>query len=253
VLDAITENLNAGTEGYLNLTIKNTGAEAGKRATVKILRNGNSPVIPTDSMVFVGEFPINGIVNCRYKVAISTDAESQAYPVDVVVSYENTEGDQVTSVPETIGVPVGGKIGFVVISLPPMISPGESVVIEIIYRNTGNSTAYNAQARLNAVDPFVCTDTGAYLGDIPPGGQATARYAVRASDQAEPKTYNTDTEIRYRDSLDNSQISDKFTTGIQVVARRDSGTVMGILPVLVIIVLAIAGVGYYLFVKKKKK
>ena len=253
VLDAVTENLNVGTEGYLNLTIKNNGAEAGKRATVKILRNGNSPVIPTDSMVYVGEFPVNGVVNCRYKVAISTDAESQAYPVDVVVSYENTEGDAVTSVPETIGVPVGDKIGFSMSSPPPTLSPGKSAVIEIVYRNTGNSTAYNAQARLNAVDPFVCTDNGAYLGDIPSGGQATARYALSASDQAEPKTYSLDTEIRYRDSLDNSQISDKFTTDIQVVATQDSGSVMGMLPVLVVIVLVVAGAGYYLFVMRKKK
>ena len=59
VLEAVPENLNVGTGGYLNLTLKNTGFEDGKKATVKILRNGNSPIIPTDSSVFIGDFPRN--------------------------------------------------------------------------------------------------------------------------------------------------------------------------------------------------
>ncbi len=35
VLEAVPENLNVGSEGYLNLKIKNTGFEDGKKASVK--------------------------------------------------------------------------------------------------------------------------------------------------------------------------------------------------------------------------
>ncbi len=84
VLDAVPENLNIGSEGYLNLTIKNIGSEDGKKASVKIRRNGASPIIPTDSSVFIGDFPHNSTVTCRYKVAVSGDAEKQSYPVDVL-------------------------------------------------------------------------------------------------------------------------------------------------------------------------
>jgi len=43
---------------------------------------------------------------------VSSDAEEQAYPVDLVISYENRDGDEVSSAAETIGIPVGGKIIF---------------------------------------------------------------------------------------------------------------------------------------------
>ena len=81
----LPENLNVGSEGYLNLKIKNIGFEDGKKASLKIIRNGASPLIPTDNSVFIGDFPRNGTVTSRYKVAVSNEAEKQSYPVDVLV------------------------------------------------------------------------------------------------------------------------------------------------------------------------
>ena len=252
VLDAVPENLNVGTEGYLDLTIKNIGSVDGKKATVKIIRNGNSPIIPTDSNVFVGDFPQNSTISCRYKVAVSSDAGSETYPIDVAVVYVNPEGDTVTSVYDTFGVPVGGKIRFAVTSPPATVYPGETTVIEIVYQNTGTSTAYNAQARLNAVQPFTSTDNSAFLGDIQPGGRATARYALSSDSMANLSTYALDTEIRCRDSLDNSQISDVFKIDVHVVARPGSSSAMQMVPVIVLIAAILVGAGYYVFVKRKK-
>ena len=87
ILEAAPENLNVGSEGFLNLKIKNTGFEDGRKVIVKIVRNGASPIIPTDSGVFIGDFPRNSTVTSKYKVAISSDAEKQTYPVDVVIRY----------------------------------------------------------------------------------------------------------------------------------------------------------------------
>ncbi|MEI8331867.1 MAG: hypothetical protein WCF90_09535 [Methanomicrobiales archaeon] len=70
VLHAVPESLNLGSGGSLNLTIKNTGIEDGKKAMVKNLQKGLNPIIPTDISVFVGGFPAYGIITCRYKVAI---------------------------------------------------------------------------------------------------------------------------------------------------------------------------------------
>jgi hypothetical protein len=252
VLDAVPENLNVGTEGYLDLTIKNTGSVDGRKATVKIIRNGNSPVIPTDSSVFVGDFPQDSTISCRYKVAVSSEAGAQTYPIDVAVVYVNPEGDTVTSAYDTVGVPVGGKIRFAVASPPATVYPGEPTVIEIVYQNTGTSTAYNAQARLNAVQPFTSTDNNAFLGDIQPGGRVTARYALSSDGLANLTTYALDTEIRYRDSLDNSQISDVFKIDVHVVARPGSGSAMQMVPVIVLIAAILVGAGYYIFVKRKQ-
>ena len=252
VLHAVPENLNVGSEGYLDLTIKNTGPDDGKKATVKLLRNGNSPVIPTDSNVYIGDFPQDGTVTCRYKVAISDDAENQTYPVDVVVSYENQDGDMVTSASDTVGVPVLGKLTFAVISDPATVTPGSDNTIAVQYRNTGIQTAYNAQARLSAVDPFTSSDNTAYLGDLKPGDTATAYYDISTDSAAPPQDHALDTEVRYHDVLDNSQVSDTFKVDIRVVPSSQVGGIAVFLPVLLIAVIVI-GAGYYLLVMRKKK
>ena len=253
VVEAVPENLMVGTEGYLNLTIKNIGSVDGKKATVKITRNGNSPIIPTDSSVFVGDFFSGSTISCQYKIAASSQAQAQTYPVDVAVTYVNDRGDIVTSVSDTVGVPVGGKINFNISGSAPTIAVGETTVINLTYRNTGTTTAYHAQARLNVVAPFSSSDTGAYLGDISPGGLAVARYALTVDSAATPATYHLDTEVRYRDALDNSQISDSFAADIQVLPRPASASLNQVIPIILVIVVVAIGAGYYLLVMRRQQ
>ena len=244
-----TEQLNAGNEGYIIFTVQNAGFEDAQSAIVKIARNGNSPVTPTDSSVYIGDLPMNGTAEARFKVAISRDAGEQTYPLDLYLVYTNLEGDTVESDRVTIGVPVGGKIDFAVISSPQEVKAGQKTVIEVEYENTGAATAYSAQARISAVDPFTSNDDTAFLGDLHPGDKALARYEVSIDQSATKKEYGLDSEIRYRDALDNSQISDTMKVRIVV------GESAGINPLLIIVVIlaVLGGAAYYVFVHKKKK
>ena len=124
VVEAVPELLSVGSEGYLNLKILNTGPENGEKAVVKLLRNGNSPVIPTDSSVYIGSFKSGETVACRYKVSIAKDAMNQTYPVDLVVTYTNREGAIVSSASTTIGVPVNAKTAFSIVSPVPEVPAG---------------------------------------------------------------------------------------------------------------------------------
>jgi hypothetical protein len=253
VLEAVPEALNVGTEGFLTLRIKNTGSENGKQATVKVTRNGASPVIPTDSSVFVGDFPSGGIIDCRYKVAVSSNAEMQTYPVDVAVTYENDEGEIITSEPFTIGIPVGGRTAFTVASAPSVLTAGSKGVISVDYQNSGSATVYKAQARISAVDPFMTNDNTAYLGDLKPGETATARYGMSVNSEAMPGEYVLDSEVRFRDALDNSQVSDTVKVQVQVGERPGAGDPVTGPLVALLIVAVIIGAGYYVLVMRKKK
>jgi hypothetical protein len=251
VLDVVPENLNVGSEGYLSLKIKNTGLEDGKKASVKLIRNGASPLIPTDNSVFIGDFPSDGTVTCRYRISVSSDAEQQIYPVDVVVAYENRDGDVVSSAAETLGVPVGGKITFT--SEAVQVVQGSQGVIQVIYTNSGTTTAYKAQARLSAVKPFASSDDTAYLGDLKPGETGVARYQFSVDGIAAVKEYSLDTEVRYRDVLDNSQISDTFNVPVKVLEKPASNGLMPVLATVGVIALIGCGAGYYLLVMRRKK
>jgi len=81
----------------------------------------------------------------------------------------------------------------------------------------------------------------------------TAQYAITAANSAAPGTYALDTEVRYRDALDNSQISDTFKAPVNVVLQPESAGLLQIPAALTLIVLILIGAGYYTFVMRKKK
>jgi len=245
--------LNVGTEGYLDLNVTNSGGEDAHDAIIKIQRNGNSPVTPTDSSVYIGDFPAGNSTVCRFKVSVSRDAEAQEYPVEVIALYKNHEGDTVTSAPVTVGIPVHGRIGFDVVTVDSKMSAGKKKVIEVTYRNSGDATAFNAQARISVVDPFTSNDDSAYLGDIGPGKTAVARYEIGVSSDAVAKEYALDSEVRYRDSLDNSQISDTVKVPVTVVQPTAAEGIMGNLVFIIAGIIVVAAAGYYLLVMRKKK
>ncbi len=252
VLSSTAGSLSIGTEGYLNLTVRNDGSEDGKKATVQVTRSGSSPVIPTDSSVFVGDFPSGGVVACMYKVAVSNDADAQTYPVDVSVTYEDREGSVITSDTVTIGVPVGGKAGFAITSDPPAIAAGQTRVITVEYRNTGSTTVYHAQTRISAVPPVSSDDDTAYLGTLQPGETAVARFAISALSDAEPGTITLNSEVRYKDALANSQISDTIKVPVTILPPSGGITLPG-MATLVLIAAGLLCAGYYLLVMRKKK
>jgi hypothetical protein len=252
VLSALPEHLNAGSTGYIDMRIKNTGSYDGKKAIVKILPTVNSTILPTDNSVYIGDFPSGSTVEARYKVAISSDAERQSYPVDVVVVYENMEGDLVTSRTSTIGIPVGGKVDFAVVSPPAEMNPGDKKVITVEYKNTGETKVYSARARINPVDPFTSNDDNAYLGDIDPGESAVASYEVIVDHSATIKEYGLDAEIRYMDALDNTYVSDILKVQINVNSPTGINALLSNPGYILIIVVGIIGIALLIRNYRKK-
>lgn len=251
VLGVRSESLNVGTEGYVYLTLKNVGHDTANKAVAKVVRNGASPLIPTDGSAYIGTFEPGETVDVKFKVSVSDNAEPQSYPLDVVVTYEDYEEKTATSKVVTIGLPVGGKIDFKVASPTVTLNPGGKSILEVVYKNTGAAKVYNAQARISAVDPFTSNDDTAYLGDLAPGETATARFEVSIDADATLKEYGIDSEIRYRDDLDNSKISD--TMKVRVALEKKSGAIFTNPVFLAVIAAVIIGAGYYIFVYRKKR
>ena len=250
-------NLNAGIEGYVNLTVQNVGSDDGQNAVIRIQQNGQSPVTPTEGSVYVGDFPVGAVVNCTFRAMVASDAQQKTYPLDVLVYYKNYEGDYVNSPIETVGVPVGQKVDFTVTSVSTSITPGANAVITVQYQNTGGTTAYNAEARISAVDPFTSNDDTAFLGTMAPGDIRTASFDVSVDPSATVKEYGLDSEVLYQDALDNQFTSDPLKVDVEVVPVPSVVTQLGLpalgLPGLVAIILAVLAVaGYVIYVKRFK-
>ncbi|MCX6693765.1 MAG: S-layer protein [Methanomicrobiales archaeon] len=253
VISSRTEHLNVGNEGYISLEVRNIGFENATSSVLKVARNGLSPIVPTDSNIFLGDLPAGGAASARFKVSVARDAQAAEYPVDLVLTYKNPEGDTVRTELVTIGVPVSGKVTYLVVSPPASISPGQKGVITIEYRNTGDAVAYNAQARISAVDPFTSNDDTAFLGDMKPGESALARYEVSVDRDATEKEYALDSEVRYRDALDNNQISDTIKVRVQVAPRTGLDALPGGPLILVGLIIVIAVCGYFVYRRMSRR
>ena len=131
------------------------------------------------------------------------------------VTYTNSEGNTVTSALDTVGVPVAGKLSFIVTSPPAVVTQGSNSVISVEYQNTGTITANNAEARLSTYGPLSSSDTLAYLGDIPPGGKATARYAISVAGGATPGT----TPLTLKSGTAMNSITARFLIPLQLMCR----------------------------------
>ncbi len=251
VISSKFRDLNAGTEGSVTLEVKNIGHEDGKKAILTLARNDGSPVVPTEGSAYIGDFPAGGTATAVFRASVSDSAEAQTYPLDVYVRYENSDGDIISSDVETIGVPVGGKIKFVIVSDSESVSPGQKKTIRVQFRNTGGATAYQAQARVSMVDPFSSSDDTAYLGDVAPGETKEAAFLVSVDKTATLKKYGIDAEVRYNDAFDNQVISDPIKLGLTVA--EDSGLVAGLLKnpiVLAVLAAIIIGAGYVIYRKR---
>ncbi len=247
-----TEGLNAGIEGYIFLTVKNVGSDDGQNAVIRIQQNGQSPVTPTDGSFYVGDFPVGAVANCTFRAQVASDAQQKTYPLDVLVYYKNYEGDYVDSPIETIGVPVGQKVDFAVTPIAANVTPGANAVITVQFQNTGGITAYNAEARISAVDPFTSNDDTAFLGTMAPGDIRTASFAVSVDPDATVKEYGLDSEVLYRDALDNQFTSDPLKVNVEVVPTKTVVSLIGLPGLIAIILIVLAIAGYVIYVKRFK-
>jgi hypothetical protein len=192
-------------------------------------------------------------VTCRYKVSVSKDATNQTYPVDLAVTYTNHEGVVVTSQKTTVGVPVNDKPAFTVISPVPAVPRGADSTIGVVYRNDGSVAVRDAQVRLQPHNPVTASDNNAFLGDIAPGETATALFVIRAEPEAETGKFSLDSSIRYRDLKGTSIESDPVPVQLEIVPAAGGFTALpgGTVTVALVIVLIIAGAGFFLYQRKK--
>ena len=244
VTNVQADTLNAGIEGYVNLTVKNVGSDDGQNAVVLIQQNDNSPITPDEGSVYIGDFPVGAVANCSFRVAVASTAQQKTYPLDVLVTSKNYEGDYVNSPVETIGVPVGQKVQFSVTPVSASVRPGANTVITYLFQNTGGTTAYNAEARISAVDPFTSNDDTAFLGTMAPGDSRTASFDVSIDSGATVKEYGLDSEVLYYDNLNNLFTSDPLKVSVEVVPAPSLTNAIGI-PGLVAIILAILAIAGY--------
>jgi hypothetical protein len=132
----------------------------------------------------------------------------------------------------------------------PEVPGGSESTIDVIYRNTGKVTVYDASARITPHDPVTASDNNAFLGDIAPGETATATFVLAAHKDAAAGEQTFDSTIRFRDATGISISSDPVPVKLNIVPSAG-----GISPLLIFGILAviIAGAAFIVYRQKNSK
>jgi hypothetical protein len=247
VIDVESLGLHAGGEGYLAVTMNNTGKDTGRDASVFLVPSGVSPLVPSTNGIYIGNFAPGNTTTARFKITVAQDADpTQTYPIAVYLKYTDFEGKIVQSPVVSTGMNFKEKVRFQAQKDAIIIHPGKTDVVNVTYTNVGSQPAFNAQARISVVDPFTSEDDTAYLGTIKPGQSATALFSIKTDGKATPKIYSIDSEIQYTDLSNTEYTSDS----IPVLANVETDTA-SVLPI-VMVILVIAGVIAYIVYRKSR-
>lgn len=253
VISEHSENMVPDTQGYLVLEIMNTGYSTGEDVSFSIVPSNNVTFQMVDSSLYVKRFSPGNVTTLKARIAVKDHTGAGSYPALLVGQYRDTEGVVRNTQSVPVGITVSKGAVFEAITKDLTISPGGTETITVAYRNTGDTPAYNAQARLignQILEPV--TDTVS-LGLVRPGETKTAQFVISAKSALAGKQYIIDTDVKYRDELDAPMLSDNMSFGVAVIQPSGIAAITSNPVILIIIAGALVIIIYVIWRLRKRK
>ncbi len=230
----------AGSKGDFVVDIKLTRAVENLRVKLEV----QPPLTAIVSETYIGD--VDNACEAKFKVKASGDAEQAVYPAKLKLTY--SLGGKEQSKELDVGIVVHPKMKFE-LEGKGVIPAGEEKIVTVTIRNAGAFAIRDATARITVVDPFSTTDDTAYIGNLEPGEAKNVSFKIKVDDDATPKMYALNLEVKYRDPSDEWVISDPVKMPIEVVEYKGipKGLLYGLL-----IAAVVAGAAIYNRVKKNQ-
>ncbi len=139
---------------------------------------------------------------------------------------------------ETLRIPVSVKSEpkFEVTNVSGSLVQGESKVIEVTYKNTRESVAKDALARIIVMSPLSTEKSIVRLGDIGPGEKKTASFEIKADQDAIVKKYGINSEIKYVDDDGDTIFSESMKVDLPLESTEKKFSTTGIAIILIIVI-----------------
>ncbi len=139
---------------------------------------------------------------------------------------------------ETLRIPVSVKSEpkFEVTNVSGSLVQGESKVIEVTYKNTRESVAKDALARIIVMSPLSTEKSIVRLGDIGPGEEKTASFEIKADQDAIVKKYGINSEIKYVDDDGDTIFSESMKVNLPLESTEKKFSTTGIAIILIIVI-----------------
>jgi hypothetical protein len=182
------------------------------------------------------------VLNLTYQYQY--DVKVEGYP-DQKIDYLYVTKNQTSP----INIVIKPKSFFEITNVISRLIPGEQSILSITYKNIGSETANDAVARISVVDPFSTNDDQAFLGTLKPNESYQAQFTITMDDDALPKTYGINTEVKYRDKHGGIRISDVMKASVQAFEPVPLSEKIGTVGYIMIIVVVLGVIGLFIYSK----
>ncbi len=259
-LNANQKRINDSTEETIALaeveeekestTAKNI--EAGLQSETKYIE-----VESTANLQSVEELETGHTATLSYTIKIDSDAPAGNYELLLPVRYQYQANVKTVTADainlgltdveyareyntktETLRIPISVKSEpkFEVTNVSGSLVQGESKVIEVTYKNTRESVAKDALARIIVMSPLSTEKSIVRIGDLGPGEEKTASFEISADQDAIVKNYGINSEIKYVDEDGDTTFSESMKVNVPLEATEKKFSITGIAIILIIVI-----------------
>jgi hypothetical protein len=214
-------------------------------------------VEPTANFQSLGELETGHTAPLNYTIKIDSDTPAGNYELLLPVTYQyqanvrTVTSDAINlgltgvefsreykTKTETLKIPVSIKREpkFEVTNVSGSLMQGESKVIEVTYKNTRESVAKDALARIIVMSPLSTEKSIVRLGDIAPGEEKAASFQITADQDAIVKNYGINSEIKYLDDDGDTKFSESMKVNLSLEAAEKKFSTTGIAIILIIVI-----------------
>ena len=138
------------------------------------------------------------------------------------------------------------SLKFEVADIEANLLPGAHKDIKVVFTNSDNKVARDAEAQLSAEGPLSLTQNNSFLGTIRPDETATGTFGLKVAGDAIPTTYALDAVIKYTDENGNEYITKKIKVPIVIRSSLSISEFISSNFVGVIIGLALMGIIWFI-------
>jgi hypothetical protein len=202
----VDSNARVGATGTVDVTLRNTGSEAARNATVT-LTSRNSDVTfgqSTSSSRFVdGAWGPGENRTVSYRLRATPSASQQEYAFDASVTYDDENGVTTQSQSVSLGVTPAPEQTFAVDSVENSVRVGDEGTVALTLRNDGPITVRDATVTVQSTTSKVVFGGSAsasrYVGTWAPNETRRVFVNATALPDAETRNYSMQTTVAYED------------------------------------------------------
>lgn len=203
-----TNELFAGDTGSLGFTIKNTGTQTARNATIRLASGASglyfgSPATPSrENGVYVRSLEPGETRRVSVQVGATDDLSPGTYPIDTVVSYRDRSDIGRESDTLTTGVRVRPERTFAIEELRTRnfrVDESEATITGQVV-NTGPAVAENVVVRLQDHGTVTPTNGEAAVGTLDPGESAAVTFTTAIASDAEPGSNSFGFVVEYENA-----------------------------------------------------